>query len=111
MLGIAIVTLGVLLMIGALTALSVAWWIWVAVLIVGVVLIVVGFFVIIKPARGQQSRQLALGTYVVNTKRVQVEVPEGHGASIWPQPWWAPWRPTAVHVAKIEKLAGQDDEP
>ena len=103
MLWISIVALGVVLMIGALTALHAATWVWIVVLIVGASVVIVGLLMAIKPAQKQDVREIALGTYLISTKRVHVQVHEGSGASVWPAPWWAPWRHDAIHVAKIEE--------
>lgn len=90
-------------MIGALTALHAPTVVWALVLAVGVILVVVGLLMAVKPARKQETREIALGVYLVKTRRVEVEIHEGSGASVWPAPWWAPWRPDAIHVAKIEQ--------
>jgi len=101
-LAVAVAAIVAILMVGALAALSVAWWLWLIVLVVALVLLIIAVVLCFKPTPDEQTKEVALGTYVVSTKRVTVEVPEGSGASIWPQRWWAPWRPTAVHVTKIE---------
>jgi hypothetical protein len=91
-----------ILVVAAMAALHADLWEWTTVLVVALVLLVYAIVLWFKPDPDEQTKEVALGTYLVRTKRVTVEVPEGSGASVWPQRWWAPWRPTAVHVVKIE---------
>jgi hypothetical protein len=108
--GVAVVTVGVIVVIAAVNQLIASRWLWAILLVVGLIAVAVGL-VIIFSREHEPEVQLPLGSFLVKTKHAELSVPDCYrtGTSVWPQKWWRPWKPEIIHTEQVKLESGNLD--